>query len=254
MKIKILSVNTFMGGIVWQPLYDFLLEQKADIMLLQEVYDGGKPEFDKRFRSKQIFAEAFPDYESDFMACIGDLRQKEGLIDNGNMILTRWPIVDSSKIYFDIDYLQVDHDRTTDYSTWPAIAQCATVNLPSQKQVQLVNIHGPLWYEGGKCTDRRLKMVDSLNKLLDSRLSTIIAGDSNATPDNPCWEKLTAPHTNVFGSSLSTTFNMRRKTNPGYATASVDIFLTTPDIRIASAQCLDVDVSDHLPMVVEVEV
>lgn len=254
MKIKVVSVNTFMGGIVWQSQYDFLLEQKADVMLLQEVYDGGKPEFDNRFRSRQIFEETFSDYESDFMACIGDTRQKEGLIDNGNMILTRWSIVDRSNIYFDIDYLQVDHDRTTDFSTWPAVAQCITVSLPNQKQLQLINIHGPLWYEGGKCTDRRRKMVDRLNQLLDCGLPTIIAGDSNATPDNPCWQKLTAPHKNVFGTSLSTTFNMRRKTNPGYATASVDIFLTTPDVRIVSAQCLDVDISDHLPLVVEVEV
>lgn len=254
MKIKILSVNIFMGGIVWQPLYDFLVEQQAGIMLLQEVYDGGNPEFDKRFRSKQIFAEAFPDFDSDFMACIGDLRQKEGLVDNGNMILTRWSIVDHLQIYFDVEYLHVDHDRTTDYSTWPAIAQSVVVRLPDDKKLQLVNIHGPLWYEGTKCTERRLKMVDSLNTLLGRGISTIIAGDSNATPDNPCWEKLTAPHTNVFGSSLQTTFNMRRKTNPGYATASVDIFLTTPDIRIASAQCLDVDVSDHLPLLVDIEV
>lgn len=243
-----------MGGIVWQPLYDFLLEQKADVMLLQEVYNGGKPEFENRFRSKQILEEAFPDYESDFMTCIGDLRQKEGLIDNGNMILTKWSIVSRAQIYFDINYLQVDHDRTTDFSTWPAIAQCATVNLPNQKQIQLVNIHGPLWYKGGECTERRLQMVDRLNQLLSLGLPTIIAGDSNATPDNPCWQKLTASHTNVFGSSLSTTFNMRRKTNPGYATASVDIFLTTPDVKINSAQCLDVDVSDHLPIVMEVEV
>ncbi len=97
-------------------------------------------------------------------------------------------------------------------------------------------------------------MVESLNKLLDSGMSTVTAGDSNATPDNPCWQKLTAPHINVFGSTLPTTFNMRRKTNPGYATASVDIFLATLDIKITSARCLDVDVSDHLPMMVEVEV
>lgn len=254
MKIKILSVNTFMGGIVWQPLYDFLLEQKADIMLLQEVYDGEKPEFDKRFRSKQIFAEAFPEFDNDFMACIGDLREKEGLVDNGNQILSRWPIVDRSSIFFDLPYAQYDHDNTNDYTQWPAVAQSVVVQLSNNKKLQLVNVHGPVWYEGGKCTERRLKMVDSLNKLLGSGLSTIIAGDSNATPDNPCWEKLTSPHINVFGSTLSTTFNMRRKTNPGFATASVDIFLTTPDIKVTSAQCLDVDVSDHLPMVVVVEV
>jgi endonuclease/exonuclease/phosphatase family metal-dependent hydrolase len=59
--------------------------------------------------------------------------------------------------------------------------------------------------------------------------------------------------TSVFGNSLTTTFNMRRKENPGYATAAVDLMYISNDLRVTGKDCPDVDISDHLPLVVTLE-
>jgi endonuclease/exonuclease/phosphatase family metal-dependent hydrolase len=74
------------------------------------------------------------------------------------------------------------------------------------------------------------------------------------TPDNPSWSKIASSHQSVFGSQLKTTFNMKRKKLPGYASAAVDVVLLSPEIAVRTAECLNLDISDHLPLVVEIEV
>lgn len=254
MKIKVLSLNTWMGGLLWQPCYDFVTSQQADIILLQEVYVGTAGWYEPRFRSKQLFEAALHEHHSYFVALIGDQRQKEGLVDNGNLILSRWPLVEQETLFFDQPYAQYDHDRTTDYTGWPAAAQKAIVQLPNQTKIQLINIHGPVWNQGAEPTIRRLAMTRTLDRLLKLSMPTIIAGDSNATPDNPCWQLLTEPHASVFDQLPVTTFNMRRKKLPGFASAPVDVFMVTPEIKVASSHILDLDISDHLPMMIELEV
>lgn len=254
MQIKVLSLNVWMGGFIWPEVLNFVRDQAADIIVLQEVYAGINPGFEPRFQSQQLFEAAFPGYDSDFFALIGDQRAVEGLVDNGNQVLSRWPILEKNSVFFDMPYAVVDHDNTTDFSGWPAGAQRVVIDLPGEgEKLQVVNIHGPVWMNGAELTPRRQQMIKTLDSFFASPLPTIIAGDSNATMDNPCWELLQQPHHSVFGSTLKTTFNMRRKKLPGYATAAVDVFLTSPDITTVSAECLDVDVSDHLPMVVELE-
>lgn len=254
MKIKVLSLNTWMGGMLWQPSFDFVTAQQADIILLQEIYSGVDDQFDPRFRSKHLFESAFPDFQSYFSALICDLREKEGPIDNGNLILSRWPLIEQETIFFDQPYASYDHDDTADFSQWAAGAQRVIVELPGNQKLQIANLHGPVWFQGAEPTQRRIHMVNSINSICNREMPTIIAGDSNATPDNPVWGNVNIPLKSVFSNQLTTTFNMRRKTNPGYATAAVDVFLISTGIKAIRAQCLDLDISDHLPMVVELEI
>lgn len=252
-KLKLLSLNTYMGGIVGQPLYDFVIAQQPDILFLQEVYSGTDQSLEPRFRSQQLFESLFPTYHSYFSAIIGDQREKEGLLDNGNLTLSQWPLIQTEMVYFDKPYAVYDHDATTDYSPWPSGAQRTVAQLGAGTHIQLINLHGPVWMNGAEKTERRLKMAAVLDRLLSTSQPTIIAGDSNMTPENPSWSRIAAPFQSAFGSQLRTTFNMKRKTNPGYATAAVDVCLVSPEFTVRSAQCLDVDVSDHLPLVVELE-
>lgn len=252
-SIKVLSLNTWMGGVVGQPLFDYVIAEKPDIVLLQEVYSGADLRFEPRFRSQQLLESLFPAYHSYFAALVGDERESEGLLDKGNLILSRWPLSETKMIFFDHPYATYDHDNSTDFSLWPSAAQRALATLDTGIKVQLVNIHGPVWMDGAEPTERRVNMVNVLNQLLSTKLPTVVAGDSNATPDNPCWVSLTAPYYSIFGKQLKTTFNMRRKNIPGYGSASVDLILVSPDIKVCSAHCPDVDVSDHLPLLAQLE-
>lgn len=93
-------------------------------------------------------------------------------------------------------------------------------------------------------------MINSINSWVTDKNLAIVAGDSNAKPDNPCWQNLSSRLIFVLPTNLRTTFNMKRKTNSGYATAPVDVFFCA-GTQGARAQLLQVDVSDHFPIRVE---
>jgi endonuclease/exonuclease/phosphatase family metal-dependent hydrolase len=59
---------------------------------------------------------------------------------------------------------------------------------------------------------------------------------------------------NVFKDELRSTFNMRHKQNPGYASAVVDMIFVSPDLKISKHYASDADVSDHIPLIIEIEV
>ena len=101
--------------------------------------------------------------------------------------------------------------------------------------------------------DRRLQMGRIIAKEIQDKKTVILAGDFNLQPDTDTVKLITKHLTSVFGSSLISTFNMKRKTNPGYATAAVDMVFVSTDIRVLSAKCPQVEISDHLPLVCELE-
>ena len=82
----------------------------------------------------------------------------------------------------------------------------------------------------------------------------VLAGDSNATYDNKLFDELDSHLKSAFSRGLKTTFNMRQKTDPGYAAAAVDMIYVSPGIKVLRSACPDVDVSDHLPMIASVEI
>ena len=57
----------------------------------------------------------------------------------------------------------------------------------------------------------------------------------------------------VFEHNLKTTFNRKQKTDPAFASAVVDMVFVSPDMAVKRAVCEMVDVSDHLPLLVELE-
>jgi endonuclease/exonuclease/phosphatase family metal-dependent hydrolase len=47
---------------------------------------------------------------------------------------------------------------------------------------------------------------------------------------------------------------MKYKDDRGYATAAVDMIFVSSSTKILKKECPDVEVSDHLPLVVELEI
>lgn len=253
MKIKIVSLNLWNGGKLFGAARDFLLAQQADIYFLQEAYNGRGIEAEERFRTVELLEQAFPDHQSFFAPAYLDVREKEGKIDDGNLLLSRWSLLDQKNVFIDHGYAEFSQDNTTDFSTFPAGFQQAEVEWEGQR-VRLFNVHGPVNLNGTEDSERRLKLRDML--LAASGPPAIIAGDFNVRPQTQTIKGLEAQFVNVFKDELSTTFNVRRKdlvAFPGYADSVVDMVFASPELQVVKHECPQVDISDHLPLVVELE-
>jgi endonuclease/exonuclease/phosphatase family metal-dependent hydrolase len=251
MQIKIVSLNIWNGGQLFAEMSNFLQQQQADIMFLQEAYNGSDLEIESRFQTVKLLTQLFPNYDYNFAPMYLDTREKEGPTEDGQLIISKFPLLKPQVIYFDIPYGPYDHDQTTDFSNFPAGVQLATV-MVNQQPLRLLNVHGPVNFDGTADTKRRLKMSSTLLKEIKRGERVILAGDFNVQPHTKTIGNIEQKLKSVFKNQLNTTFNTHRKDllkHPGYATAVVDMMFISPTIKIVHHECPQVDVSDHLPLV-----
>lgn len=253
MRLKILTLNLWNGGRLFEAAREFLVEQAADIYFLQEAYNGHGEHLESRFRTVELLQQTFPDYDSFFAPVYCDTRAKEGEIDDGQLLLSRFPLKEKDTLFIDVGYDKYDQDALTDFSRFPAGFQKAAVEIDGQL-VTLLNVHGPVNLDGTQDSDRRLKMTELILTHLGP--SSIVAGDFNVQEETQTISLLKEQLTSVFAGELTTTFNVKRKDLtrfPGYATAAVDMIFVSPSFSVVKKQAFPVDVSDHLPLMVEVE-
>ena len=116
-------------------------------------------------------------------------------------------------------------------------------------RLNVVNIHG-VWGFDGEDNPNRLKMGKAVINEIKGKTNVILSGDFNTKPHTKSMRNIEKYLTNVFKDELTTSFNMKRKNPPGgYSTAVVDMVFISPNIKVISHICPNVDISDHLPQV-----
>lgn len=250
-QIKFLTVNVWNGGKLWENLERFLKEQNADIMFFQEVFNGHGENLPKSYKTLDEFKQIFPDYHYHYAPAFGDIGEY-GAIDRGNAIFSKFPIISSDFTFFDLPYKVFNEQKERDFEFTPRVIEYCTISCGSTN-LNLFNHHG-IWGRDGRDNPRRIKMGESIVSKIKDYKNVILAGDFNMSPDTETIRLIEKYVASVFGESLKSTFNMKRKDNPGYATAAVDMLFVSPEIKVLENSCPDVDVSDHLPLIATLEV
>jgi endonuclease/exonuclease/phosphatase family metal-dependent hydrolase len=254
MKIKVMSLNIWHGGYLWDTAVEFIKAENADILLLQEAYDGHDLHTERRFRMMDEFKSILGYEYSDF-AKVMNYVTPEGSFPHGNAIFTKFPIKSSSFSYFTEPQPGRDEydDIPENWSILPSKLQHVELETPTGP-LDVFNMHGVWDLDGDNYSQNRQKMRDIILRDTADKKNVIVAGDSNAKASNQAMRELEPQLKSVFGQELKSTFNMRRKDNPGYATAAVDLMFVSPNIKVLDKSCPDVDVSDHLPIIATLEI
>lgn len=253
MKLKFITLNVLHGGELIADIIDFLKKENPDVVVLQEVNNATDRDLPENLRTVQMFQEHFPDYHLAYEPALL-VRYKSGSSPHGAAILSRFPILESRLTYLSNSYTELDNPLPgpdPDYSVYPKYMQTAVIE--TQPRLTVSSIHG-IWDYHGDDTPARLRMSEIILRELDSSSPVVFAGDFNVKPNTKTVGLLTEKYNSVFGDSLTTTFNMKRKDSPGYATAAVDMIFVSHDIKVLNKDCPDVDVSDHLPLIATLEI
>jgi endonuclease/exonuclease/phosphatase family metal-dependent hydrolase len=247
MEIKVISLNLWWGGNLFPAILEFLKSEAADIVMLQEVYNGTEPGLEDRYRSMQVLHESlgypYSDYAQSFLH-----DSPVGMVPQGNAVLSKFPISAKALHFLSEPTRDSYKDEREVWPILPRVLQHVTLDAPAG-EVNVFNMHGVWDLAGDSYSPARQKMGGVIIRETDGKDNVILGGDSNATTGNQLMSELDKRLKSVFGTSLKSTFNMRRKQDPGYATASVDVLYVSQSIEVVSAQCLDIDISDHLPLV-----
>lgn len=252
MNLKFISLNLWFGGILFDDIVQFLKQENADIVVLQEVFHSDDKKLPVHYRSIESL-QKFLDYPYyDFAPAVYD-KFPWGSVLNGNAVLSKYPIIDRNVTFFDRE-LDMQNPRSPFdpefYPVTPRNLQQATLQTQAGN-LNIFNFQGVWDMDGDKVSPQRQKMSDTIMKAIEGKQNVIVAGDTNAKHTNPVMRKIETRLTNVFGDTLTSSFNMKRKENPGYASAVVDMVYADKNFEVIEYRCPDVDISDHLPLIVE---
>jgi endonuclease/exonuclease/phosphatase family metal-dependent hydrolase len=123
-----------------------------------------------------------------------------------------------------------------------------------EKQLHVCNMHGVWDLDGKRDTKERLRMSKLIVKEIKKKSPLVLMGDFNVQPHTKTIDLVEEHVTNAFKGEMTTSFNMEHKKNPGYAAAVVDMFFASPDVKVISKSVPTDDVSDHLPLLVTIEI
>lgn len=253
MKMKIVTLNLWFGGILFEEIVEFLRKENPDVVTMQEVYRGQDPLLTDQFRSIQVLKERLGCEFADFAPDYRDYDEADGKAQRGNGILSKFRIVSHDALYYDQPYSEEYRDLPGQYHLCPHNLQHIVLDTPAGK-VDVFNVHGPWDLNGDDYGEARQKMNAAIVTSIQLKNHVILAGDTNATQNNRLFKNIDQYLKNPFAGELTTTYNMRHKTRPGYATAVVDVIYVSPHINVAEHSCPDVDISDHLPLVATLEI
>jgi len=245
-------LNLWWGGYLFPAILDFLKTEAPDVVMLQEVYNGTGPELEDRYRSMRVLRERLSYRGSDFVqSFIHD--SPAGMLSQGNAVLSKFPISARSSRFITKPAKASYKDLPEEWPVEPRILQHVALDTPAG-EVNVFNMHGVWDLAGDRYSPERQRMGELIIEEAGGKPNVILGGDSNATAGNRLMRELGKDFKSAFSPAPKTTFNMRRKDNPGYATAAVDIMYVSPSIEVLSAECPDIDISDHLPLVVNLQI
>lgn len=251
MNIKVISVNIWHSYMLPATL-EFLKAQNADIVLAQEVSNSGDAALTENFRAAEHLRAALDMPYMDF-AATALFQYEPAKVDEGLLLLSRFPIKTSSSHYLYGTYREVNPADPTEWPKMPRSLQHVTLDVQGT-ELNVFNLQGVWDLDGDNYSEQRRTMSQVIIEQTHGQPNVILAGDTNAKPTNLAMKNLEAHLKPVFGDELTSTFNMRRKSNPGYATAAVDLMYVSPNLQVLAKSCPDIDISDHLPLVVELNI
>lgn len=250
MKIKHITLNIWQGNLL-DTILSFLKKENADIVHLQEVYNGEDETLPKKFRAMDILRRELGFEYSVFHPSFIDTRTI-GDIEQGNAIFSKYKIISSKNIFFDVPFGKFDdeHARSWEFEPLSMIHAIISVN---NFNFESINVHG-IWGLDGKDNKRRIAMSGKIIEEIKDKNNVLLSGDFNAQPNTVTIQNIEKYLLNVFKGTLKTTFNMKHKKDLGYATAVVDMIFVGKNMKVVSKSNPSDDVSDHTPLVVTVDI
>ncbi|MFH1180994.1 MAG: endonuclease/exonuclease/phosphatase family protein [bacterium] len=251
MKFKFITLNLWFGGVLFDAILDFLKKENPDILACQEIYDSKDLFLDKRYRSFGVLKNELKYGWASFAPTFSDELVK-GKSEQGNAIFSRFPIISSKTIFYDVPYSANYLVPLTGPFYVPRNLQQAAIKA-GDIEFNIFNTQG-IWGTDGKDNERRLKMGQIIAGAVKGKENAILAGDFNIEPATETIAKIKKHLKSVFENELTTSFNMKRKDKPGFAEAVADQVFASENIKVVEHYCPQADISDHLPLVCVFEV
>lgn len=241
MKISVLSFNVFHFGNfkkrheldTYIPEFaDYIKKINADIVGFNEVYDDGP---NSGFKNQVANVAKMSDYKYDFFAKATDVDEDDIMYPFGNGLMSHFPfesgvipIPDPPKSMLNGEYAETRCVLRADFNF-------------NDKRLTVLDCHFGL---NDAEQENAVKIICDIADSCDNDI--ILMGDFNATPDCPILQPLYDRFTDTSELLKNQPFTFPSD-NPF---KKIDYILTKGNIKICSATVIEEIISDHLPVLV----
>ena len=252
MTLKVIQLNLFKGKFLDSAI-EFLKRENPDFITMQEVTAGAVNFYEKKdadlfeILKKELGMTGI--FHSDIKL------SDEPSVKFGNAVFSKWPILESKVV--PLNYLgPITLSEFKDTNVWARFSRHmldATVDVEGFR-LHVISVHGRRVAPPAD-DDENVRQARLMAKYIKSlgEKPFIIGGDFNMPPDSEVIRIVSAVARNLMvGKPISQTLNPRvhELGEKGYL---VDYIFTSHHFRPTDVSIPDIDVSDHLPVVVLLE-
>ncbi len=249
--MKILSLNAW-GGVIYEPLINFIKEQQAvDIFCFQEILFGKEAEFTTQFKARKNLCTELQAILSEYDVYMSwhqdaDFFENEPLIGTpyGQAIFYKKNITCLEQGFFACceGYQNSSGGKVTGRCQWIKFNY-------NGSDLYLLNLHGLSQIDTfKKDTEERIIQSKTLLKFIDQK-NTVLIGDYNLAPETKSMQMLEQGLRNLISTyNITNTRSSLYKKEPRFA----DYCLLSNQVKEKSFSVLNVEVSDHLPLLLEI--
>lgn len=255
MQVKVVSLNTWHGGRLFEPMVEFLRQQDADVLMLQEVFNDTNPALEPRFRAFTELQKILSYPHAEFAPALTFISDDADHVLQGNAVLSKFPLTSQPPIFFNEPFGDFN-EGMQNAPHCPRSLQRVEAMTPVGP-MHVFNLQGVWDLEGDNPSEKRYNMARIIIEQAKDKKRVVVAGDTNAKPTNKAMLTIEEHLNSVFKDELKTSFNTRRKDMakfPGYGTAVVDLMYVSHDVKVLAKDCPNVDISDHLPLTATLEI
>ncbi len=241
--MKLVQLNVWWGGKLTKDILNFLKDEDADILCLQEAVSLNKPDPALFLHIEAIQRDL--DYQSAVFGGAFSFKFMEGKARFGNAVLSKEPIKRSEVIYTNLEHKDNFDFNTHDYNVRNLVH--AEV-IHSSKPVHVLTHHGhhiPDHKNGNADTYRQMQQIKEYIDTLSGPV--ILTGDFNLSPKSESLELLNNSLTNLCATNNLTT----TRTNLTDKVEVCDYIFVNNQVKVNKFYASDKVVSDHQALILD---
>ncbi len=259
--MRLLNINIGIRLDNSKKISDLIIEQNADLVTLQEVVRNLDQGVFSQFRSKEEIDKAVRHiYPCSFFGPLWVTnkvvkntkvtRDFGGYVEQGNELLSKYPIVTASNEFFYKSY-----ELKYDWSDWEQTdhgrALLVTDLKIGENSLRILNIHG-IWTASKQGDARTIRECEFIKeKAMEKKIPTIVVGDLNLLPSTKSVRILDSGLRNLINDYKIETTRPDFKDHLESGSNVVDYIFVNKMVKIKHFQTIKSDISDHLPLLTE---
>jgi len=259
--MKLISLNIGIKIDNSQEIVDFLIEQNADIVCLQEVADSKEDSVSEIFDSKKILDKAIGNiYPYQYFSPLWQAKgftslDFGGFVEQGNYVLSKLPINSEETAFFHKEYKKVSDWKEMNFYTEDHGRALQIVELNyNNKKLRVMNLHG-IWTADKIGDSRTIAEVNFISERIKAKdTPTILAGDFNLLPETKSIKMINKEMINLISTNNIKTTRPEFKNHMEEGNNIVDYIFINNKVKCNKFEVLDTEISDHLSLVLEFDI